>query len=541
MILKRRESRIVLLFIKTFLIFQLYSAPSYASPDYWPTDGWRVTTPEEQGIDSGKLVEMFKEMRNSYYAIDSITIIRNGYMVADAYFYPFQKNLKHPIYSCTKSITSILVGIAIDKGYIKSVKQPILDFFPEKTITNLDARKRSITLEHLLTMASGLETKDSWLYQWAGLMKMVVSEDWAQYVLDRPMAEAPGNRFEYSNCVSYLLSAIIQTTTKMRTIDFARKYLFEPLGITDIKWPSSPQEIAIGFGEIWLKPHDMAKIGWLYLNKGRWNGTKIVSAKWVETSTKKHISANIFDGYGYQWWIDIAGYYIAVGHLGQFIFVIPAKDMVVVCTGDLEGNAFFTSKKLLDKYIIPSATSTKPLHTNPKANEQLDSLVASFAQASPKDSTWTTANDGVATNGVFIRKASPGFRFEYPQGSKQVPTNRPDQIMRMKTLGGEHFAAGIDDIPQKIKLPEVGSIGCASILNKIGSNIRVVSNKGILLKDGTEAYRTDIEWMWYSVPITTVFVNAYKDGKWVYVSADSPRWRRNIDEMAVIVESLTFE
>jgi CubicO group peptidase (beta-lactamase class C family) len=150
-------------------------------------------------MDSGKLIEMMEKVRDENYAIDSITIIRNGYLVTDAYIYPFRKNTKHVIHSVTKSFTSVLVGIALDKGYIKSVKQPLLEFFPEKTIANLDEQKKAITLEHLLIMSSGLDTKDSWLYQWVGLAKMRASDDWAQYVLDRPMAQIPGGHFDYSN------------------------------------------------------------------------------------------------------------------------------------------------------------------------------------------------------------------------------------------------------------------------------------------------------------------------------------------------------
>ena len=178
------------------------TATSTAATDYSPTEGWRASTPEKQGMKSGMLANMVENIKEKGYAIESITIIRNGYIVMDVYFYPFTKDTKHILHSCTKSITSALVGIALNKGYIKSVNQPILGFFPEKTITNLDERKRAITLENLLTMTSGLQCRDSYLYKWKGLMEMKNSGDWAQYIIDLPMAEAPGVKFEYCNGVS---------------------------------------------------------------------------------------------------------------------------------------------------------------------------------------------------------------------------------------------------------------------------------------------------------------------------------------------------
>jgi len=320
-----------------------YTTTLFASPDYWPTNAWRSSTPEEQGMDSGKLIEMMEMVRDEDYAIDNITIIRNGYLVTDAYLYPFQKNTKHVIHSNTKSITSALVGIALDKGYIKSVNQPVLEFFPEKTIANLNEQKRSIALEHLLTMTSGLDTKDSYLYKWVGLGEMMRSEDWAQYVLDLPMAQAPGKHFEYSNGVSYLLSAIIQKATKMSALEFARKHLFGPLGITDVKWRTSPQGVNTGWGDMMLTPHDMAKIGLLYLNKGTWNGQQIIPKSWVERITIDYTLTDIegpLSAHSYLWWVAVdqksrdlgfpEGTYFAAGGFGQFVLVVPAWNTVFV-------------------------------------------------------------------------------------------------------------------------------------------------------------------------------------------------------------------
>lgn len=514
------------------------TSKSLAATDYSPTDGWRTSTPEKQGMESGMLADMLEDIKEKDYAIESITIIRNGYMVVDAYFYPFAEGTKHIIHSCTKSITSVLVGIALDKRYIKNVNQPIFEFFPEKTIANLDERKQAITLANLLTMASGLQCRDSYLYKWKGLTEMRNSRDWAQYIIDLPMAEAPGEMFEYCNGVSYLLSVIIQKTTNMKTLGFARKYLFGPLGITDIKWRTSPQGIDIGWGEMWLTPHDMAKIGWLYLNRGQWDGKQIVPAAWVEASTQGHISSTLFPRYGYQWWVDTS-YYMAVGYKGQFIYVVPEKNMVVVFTGALRDSDFYQPKKLLDEYIIPSAAFSKPLPANPQEKARLDSLLKICAEAPSQGFIWISEKEGVAKNGVFFRTASPAFKFEYPSGSRRRATDGPNQIMAMENPAGVVFQAAVVDIPEGMKLADVGPKAYAVALENAGSNVNVISNKEITLKDGTKAYRTDIKWLFQgSFSLTTLVVSAFKDGKWVFLTAHP--WQAP-NEVAPIVESLTLK
>jgi CubicO group peptidase (beta-lactamase class C family) len=535
-------------------IYGFFTTPLIASTDYWPTNGWRSSTPEEQGMDSGKLIEMLELVRGMDYAIDSITIVRNGYLVMDAYLYPFQKNTKHPIYSVTKSFTSTLIGIALDKGYIKSINQPVLEFFPEKTIASLDQQKRAITLEHLLTMSSGLDTKDSWKYQWIGLSKMWASKDWAQYVLDLPVAQTPGENFEYSNGVSFLLTAILQQSTGMRPLEFAEKHLFGPMGISDVKWPISRQGINTGYGEMRLTPHDMAKFGLLYLNKGRWENKRIVSEAWVKAATRKHISANIFDGYGYQWWVSpirnhSSQYYMAVGYLGQFIFVLPEKNLVVVFTSNnlREGN-FDTPKRLVDRYINPAAVSFNPLAAQPKENEQLDSLVAKFAEAPVQQIIWTSEENGVAKNGVFVHTASPAFRFKYPSTSYKRSLDYPGAVMVMNTYGENEFLASTYEISADTKLANFGR-EIAIDLNKIGSEIQVISNKKITLQDGTAAYRTDVSWKFQSSWLTrSLFVTAIKEGKAVIVEYhftftpwDEASTTENLKEGTYIVESLTFK
>jgi len=386
-------------------------------------------------------------------------------------------------------------------------------------------------------MASGLKCRDSYLYRWVGLTEMRNSSDWAQYVLDLPMSEAPGEKFEYCNGVSYLLSVIIQNTTKMKTLDFARKHLFGPLDIVDVGWATSSQGVDIGYGEMWLKPHDMAKFGWLFLNKGRWEKKQIVPSAWVEVSTRGHIDATLFDQYGYQWWVDSAGFYMAVGYKGQFIFVVPEKKIVVVFTSDLVDSDFYIPRGLLQNYIIPAAEAVKPLPPKIAEQARLDSIVKSVAKSI--GFTWISEKEGVAKDGVFKRTASPAFKFEYPLGSKKEAIDAPGQVMRMKTPGDVRFSASVSDVPEGVKLEEFGPKFYAQELKSVGSNIKVISNKEITLNCGTKAYRTDITWLWNNtVPITTFLVTVFKDGKCIFLSAHP--WKYH-DKAEPIVQSLSIK
>jgi CubicO group peptidase (beta-lactamase class C family) len=264
-----------------------------------------------------------------------------------------------------------LIGIAIDKGYIAGVDQTILSFFPEKPAANTDTRKEGMTLEHLLTMTTGLYCRDSYLYRWDGLYLMRSSPDWVQYMLDLPMVEEPGSYFEYCNGASFLLSAILQEATGLSAFEFAQEHLFNPLGISDVQWPSNPQGISIGYSDLELRPKDMAKIGYLFQNDGVWDGEQIVPSAWVRDSTRKYISATLQEGYGYQWWVDVSGIYMALGYGGQYIVVVPEENLVVVFVSDLAEEDFYIPDQFLHRYILPSIKSSEPLPEDPRATTLL--------------------------------------------------------------------------------------------------------------------------------------------------------------------------
>jgi CubicO group peptidase (beta-lactamase class C family) len=308
-------------------------------------------------MDSDLLAQMLQAIGDRGLNLHSVLVVRNGYIVTEAYFPPYQQDTKHELWSVTKSVVSALVGIATDKGYIDGVNHPVLDYFPDLTIASSNPRKRTMTLEHLLTMASGLDWSDS-----EDIFVMVQSRDWPRYVLDGPMAEEPGIRFNYNSGNTHVLSAIIQETSGMSTLDFARKYLFDPLGIFDVEWETDPSGIPIGGWGLWMRPRDMAKLGYLYLNDGIWDGQQIIPVDWVRKSTEKHFQVeeplepwDLY--YGYGWWLHEFGPYAAHGRGGQFIFVIPDLDMVVVFTSGLEESDFVQPELLINDFIIPAVIS----------------------------------------------------------------------------------------------------------------------------------------------------------------------------------------
>ena len=338
-------------------------------------ESWPISSPEEQGIDSALLAEMLKSIDKAEYRIDAIVIIRNGHKVLDASIYPFKAGERHVIYSCTKSVVSALIGIAIEGGYIEGLDQPILEVFSDHNFANLDADKVSMTLEDVLILCYGLDCQDSYLYNWKGLIEMQESDDWVQYVLDLPMIAPPGEKFEYCNGASFLLSAIIQETTGKTAREFAEAHLFRPLGITDVEWETNPQGYNLGYSGLDMLPQDMAKFGYLYLHQGQWGDQQIVPAEWVEASTRKYIGGTLQPGYGYQWWVTTYGATMALGYQGQYIIVMPELDLVVVFVSELPDQQFYLPENLLRTYIIPAVQSTESLPENPEGTSELQAQI----------------------------------------------------------------------------------------------------------------------------------------------------------------------
>ena len=315
---------------------------------YWPTNGWRTSTPEEQGMDSKKLADMVVEINARNMKIHSLLVIRNGYLVSENYFNGYKADDRHEIASVVKSFIGTLAGIALYKGYIAGTDQRVVDFFSDRSIKALDKRKEAMTVEDLLTMTSGLDYAEAANYDAAQQNPDVV-----QYMLDLPMVREPGAKWVYCTGCSYLLSDIVRRTSGMGALDFAEQYLLKPLGITDFRWSGAATKDPPGVYGMHLRPRDMAKLGYLYLRKGQWDGQQIVSSEWVQRATQKRtdVDADPHFGYGYHWFtVPAMEGYAALGGGGQIILVIPKSDLVILAPANTEESIF----ELIEKYILPS-------------------------------------------------------------------------------------------------------------------------------------------------------------------------------------------
>ncbi len=327
------------------------ASASVESPP-WPTKSWPRSTPAAQGLDPAPLDRLTSTLRENREIrnIHSVLIVRNGYLVHEEYFAGHDADELHMQQSVSKSFTSALVGIAIDKGKIESVGERVLDFFPdlEGKVDNVDDRKRRMTLEDLLTMRSGTDYHERGSGSPHSKLNGM-SRGWTKFILDRPMIDEPGAMFRYDSGAVILTSAILESRYGVHADVFAREHLFKPLGIERFDWYRNAEGHPHTGGGLDLRSRDMAKLGLLYLRDGRWEDQQVVPADWVATSLSRHVS---FDpprersvGYGYWWWVlppdpDGAGsqdIYGAFGFRGQYIFLVPEHDMVAVVTAGTRG------------------------------------------------------------------------------------------------------------------------------------------------------------------------------------------------------------
>lgn len=351
-------------------------------PDYWPTHEWRNSSPESQGIDSDQLARMYEHIIKSQANLYSVLIVRNGYVVTEAYFHPYTRDTKVHVQSITKSVIGMLVGRAIQTGAISSVDDSLVSFFPGRVFTVDEQAKEKIHLRHLLSMTSGLDCQE---FSAQG-PKMEQSGGWVQFMLDLPVVSTPGKKFNYCNGNAHLLSAILEKTTGMKSREFANQELFAPLGIPpvdEVDWGSDPKGYTIGGYGLHLRPIDLAKLALLFLSDGKWEDQQLLANGWVAESTTQHIlkedrgNDEGSPGYGYLWTVyPDQGRYAALGLGGQQIHVFPSKSLVVVFTAGLPAYAEAPEiETLLSEYILPAVKSNTALPENPQGVSRLQAMV----------------------------------------------------------------------------------------------------------------------------------------------------------------------
>lgn len=297
---------------------------------------WQHDTLENHNINASAINSVHNTIDS--YPINAEVIVKDGVIVDEYYKDGYDQNSVFTLQSTSKSVTSALIGIAIDKGYIPSVNEPISTYFPQ-ILDSGSEYKSQITVWNLLTHTTGLNASDT-----ANWNEWLASDNWVDYVLERPATSRPGTVFSYFTGNTHLLSAILQQATGKTAYEFGKEYLFDPLDMDSVQCSTDPQGISDGGNGFAMNVYDMAKLGELYLNNGNWNGEQIISEQWINDSTTLQFDRSSGSAdYGYQWWVRTFGEnaypaYFAQGHYGQYIFVVPDLDLVVAITSHYEGS-----------------------------------------------------------------------------------------------------------------------------------------------------------------------------------------------------------
>jgi len=359
---------------------------------YWPN-----ASPESVGVDPAPIKSLDADFAaDKYPDVDSLLVIRCNkdiyqrkyhrdygkiyykqahergplnarltgiYNYFDPQYHPYYKGTDgHTMQSVTKTVNSVLTGIAMTRDeYHATLDTPILKFFDVSKVKNLDDRKRRITIRDLLTMRSGIDWDEDLPYNnpHNGSSAMEATDDWVQFVIDRPMAYDPGTHFAYTSGGAELVGYVFQKATGKDIIEYANEHLFRPLGFEQQYWKRTPLGLADTEGGLYLRPEDLAKIGRLYMQNGVWNGQRIVSSEWVKQSIAPSTDARGGMKYGFEWWLVPHGpaperlAWAALGFGGQRLLVVPEDDLMVVLTGwDLLGNA--TNAREMLARIMPA-------------------------------------------------------------------------------------------------------------------------------------------------------------------------------------------
>ena len=352
----------------------LYASLAPATEGF-PTRHWPVAEPASVGVDAAALASFDADIRSGHYPlVDSLLVARCGTVVFDVayphdyaatydqqahergplnarltgpynYFDPnwhpyYHGTVAHSMQSVSKSVTSVTIGIAIARGDLKaSLDTPVLRYFDRARVRHVDARKERLTLRHVLTMTTGLDWNEDLPYEDPNNASslMEATDDWVGFTIDRPMVAEPGTTFAYSSGATMLLAHVFKRETGQDLDTYARRYLFRPLGIRDSHWKHAPDGVVDAEGGLYLSTEDLAKIGYLYLHQGRWEGRQVVSRAWVEQSLTPAVDAGHGWRYGYQWWLRPHGAagdsaFAAMGIGGQILIVYPKSGLIVAST-----------------------------------------------------------------------------------------------------------------------------------------------------------------------------------------------------------------
>jgi CubicO group peptidase (beta-lactamase class C family) len=375
------------LLVKRLSLFSFLSAVLFLSSCIQPEpkrygDGMRRGVPENEGVYSHGITDFLEEVDNHELELHSFMFLRHNKVIVEGWWHPYKPGVTHIMHSVSKTFTSTAIGFAV-KEKLLTVDDQVISFFPDELPRTVSPNLEKLTIKHLLTMTAGHETAPEFYMSDA---------DWVQAFLDVPVVNQPGTVFQYSSYASYMLSAIIQKVSGVTTMEYLTPRLFEPLGITDIKWEEGAQGISAGGWGMRIKTADMAKLGQFYLQKGKWDKKRLLPEAWINEATAVRIyqidqptfEQEMYDdwaqGYGYQIWRSTHNAYRADGANGQFILVMPDQDAVIAITARVSDARKVLS--LIWEHIFPSIID-RPLKENPEANDMLVSKLASLQILDP--------------------------------------------------------------------------------------------------------------------------------------------------------------
>lgn len=345
----------------------------------FPTDDWPRSTPEAQGIPSSALTSVLERVRDEDLHLHELLVVRHETIVLDARVFPYDGARPHDIASCTKTLTALAVGAAIEGGAIDGVQTPLLSFFDDVAIANDSAEKRAMTIEDALTMRSGLTCVTD--PGEVTLMQMLASPRYVDFALGLPMESTPGTTWAYCGPASHLLSAVVGRATGEPEDAWLRERIFDRIGVGDVIWPHDPQGVAHGWGDARLHAEDLARLGLLLLHGGAWDGERLLDPAWVAAATTNRVgTAGPAGGYGYQIWTSGNGAFYANGRGGQYVLVVPALDLVVVALGSASPEEGATYGQIFASMLGP-AVSASALPESPSDAAALEALVAELAMA----------------------------------------------------------------------------------------------------------------------------------------------------------------
>jgi len=352
------------------------------------------TTPESAGIPSAAILAFVEAIERTGCDLHSFMLLRHGRVIAEGWWAPYAPDRPHMLFSLSKSFTSTAIGLAIAEGRL-TLDDPVISFFPEDLPRRLGQRWPAVRVRHLLSMSTG-HLKDTL----ERTQRLRHTNNWVKSILEQAVRREPGTHFVYNNGASYLLAAIVRQVTGMNVREYLLPRLFEPLGIAEPTWETCPRGINCGGWGLSLKTEDIARFGQLYLQKGLWNGARLLPEAWIEAATSVQIAngddpnSDWAQGYGFQFWRCRHGAYRGDGAFGQFCVVMPAQDAVLAMTGGMADMQ--QPLNLVWELLLPAFTATA-LPEDTAAQAQLTAKLAALAhepQAGAPDSPLTAAVSG---------------------------------------------------------------------------------------------------------------------------------------------------